>query len=155
MTDNFLSCLFVAAFSFIVFAAAKSGSAVAQNNNQPHCVEQVSIKVENTSNTVINSGAASLRTPHMQMPNASCLSQTAADFNANTSWSDPTKVCARYQGFGIANGHFFVMATAYALESGNNLGVNRVAGYDMHCNGGRAENVNTLPSTVVVVPHIY
>jgi hypothetical protein len=154
MINNFLRGLGVAAFGIAAFGAVNSGNAIA-NPMTGHCVEQVSIKIENSSNTVINSGGADLRNPYMLLSVGGCYTQTVTDFNANTSWSNPGEVCARYKGFGVPNGHFFVMATAYFQELGNGAGVNRVAGYDMHCKDGKPRNVNTLSSKVVVVPTIY
>src|SRR5579871_2084156 len=153
MINTITKCLGLAAFG-VIACFAVSGKASAQAQGSYHCVEQVSIKQMQGQNQV-SSGGSYLRQPYMVLSLGPCYNQTRNDFNANTAWSNPQTLCSRYASYGSPNGHFYVMATAYWQEMGNSAGVNRVAGYDVRCKSGRAGHVNTLPTTVTVVPTIY
>jgi hypothetical protein len=129
--------------------------ASAGHSTTGHCVEQVSFMIKDSAGNIINSGATDLRNPYMLLSVSDCYSQTVTDFHANTSWAQPNEVCPRYPGT-QANAHFYVMASAYFQELGNANGVNKVAGYSMHCTNGQLVGWPLPdPAGVVVVPHVY
>jgi hypothetical protein len=78
---------------------------------------------------------------------SACHDFTRKAFAANTDWSNPDKVCARYPSGTLRT----VLALDHFEEMGHSNGYNRVAGFSCLCNA--AKNVTQLPTQPTVVQH--
>jgi hypothetical protein len=126
----------------IIVSIAGIGSAQAQTGNSYTCIASVA-----TEGGIQVLGTTKVTGNPIAVAASACHDFTRKAFAANTDWSNPDKVCARYPSGTLRT----VLALDHFQEVGHTNGYNRVAGFSCLCNG--AKNVTQLPTQPIVVQH--
>jgi hypothetical protein len=93
--------------------------------------------------------------PAIRYAASECHNAARMAFKANTSWSNPAKVCIRNNGF-----NHYTQSTTYVVEAIDSFKeippppYNRVDGFAVTCDGAQVTNIVQLGQQLLVVPSL-